>query len=45
MIDAIQFDEALQRIAPYVRHTPLLPMPTLRGEFHPQLTLTTDRAG
>jgi len=39
MIDAIQFDEALQRIAPYVRHTPLLPMPTLRGEFHPQLTL------
>lgn len=39
MIDTIQFDEALQRIAPYVRHTPLLPMPTLRGEFHPQLTL------
>lgn len=39
MINAIQFDEALQRIAPYVRHTPLLPMPTLRGEFHPQLTL------
>jgi threonine dehydratase len=39
MIEVNQFDEALQRIAPYVRHTPLLPMPTLRGEFHPQLTL------
>lgn len=35
MINAIQFDEALQRIAPFVRHTPLLPMPTLRGSFTP----------
>lgn len=33
------FDEAFQRIAPYVRHTPLLPTPSLRGDFHARLVL------
>ena len=39
MIDSALFDAAHARIAPYVRHTPLLPTPTLRGDFHPNLTL------
>jgi threonine dehydratase len=33
------FDDALERIRPYIRHTPLLPVPSLRGEYHPRLTL------
>ena len=33
------FDEAHQRIAPYIRHTPMLPAPSLRGDFHPNLLL------
>ena len=33
------FDDALVRISPYIRHTPVLPVPSLRGDFHPQLTL------
>lgn len=39
MIDSALFDAAHARIAPYVRHTPLLPTPSLRGDFHPNLTL------
>jgi threonine dehydratase len=38
-IHAHIFDDALGRIRPYIRHTPVLPMPSLRGDFHPQLTL------
>jgi threonine dehydratase len=30
---------ARRRIAPYVRHTPLLPLPSLRGDLPPQLRL------
>ncbi|NJM07617.1 pyridoxal-phosphate dependent enzyme, partial [Candidatus Gracilibacteria bacterium] len=33
------FASAHQRIRPYIRHTPLLPLPALRGDFHPQLRL------
>jgi threonine dehydratase len=36
-LDAIE--QARGRIAPYVRHTPLLAPPSLRGEFPPQLRL------
>jgi threonine dehydratase len=36
-LDTIQ--AARQRIAPYVRHTPLLPLPPLRDELPPQLRL------
>ncbi len=39
MIAPHLFDEALQRIAPYIRHTPMLPAPQLRGDLHPQLLL------
>jgi len=39
MIDSALFDAAHARIAAYVRHTPLLPTPSLRGDFHPNLTL------
>ena len=39
MIDESLFDAAHMRIAPYIRHTPLLPAPSLRGDFHPNLTL------
>src|SRR5690242_2309004 len=31
--------EARERIAPYVRHTPLLPLPSLRGDLPAQLRL------
>jgi len=33
------FDEALERIAPYIRRTPMLPAPSLRGDIHPNLHL------
>jgi threonine dehydratase len=33
------FDEAHHRIAPYIRHTPMLPAPRLRGDLHPNLQL------
>jgi threonine dehydratase len=33
------FLTAHTRIRPFVRHTPLLPPPALRGDFHPQLRL------
>jgi threonine dehydratase len=36
-IDLIE--QARTRIRPYVRHTPLLPLPSLRGELHPDLRL------
>jgi threonine dehydratase len=39
MIASATFKEAQARIAPYIRHTPLLPQPSLRGDWHPQLTL------
>src|SRR5689334_13145395 len=32
-------EAARERIAPYVRRTPLLPLPPLRGELPPQLRL------
>jgi threonine dehydratase len=32
-------EQARERIAPYVRHTPLLPPPALRGKLPPQLRL------
>src|SRR5512143_2278645 len=32
-------EQARERIAPYVRHTPLLPPPALRGELPGQLQL------
>lgn len=38
-IHAHVFDDALVRIRPYIRHTPVLPTPSLRGDFHPQLAL------
>ncbi|MFM2308758.1 MAG: hypothetical protein RLY87_879, partial [Chloroflexota bacterium] len=31
------FDEAHKRIAPYIRRTPMLPAPSLRGDIHPNL--------
>ncbi|MFM2032969.1 MAG: hypothetical protein RLZZ297_1734 [Chloroflexota bacterium] len=34
-----RFDDALQRIAPYIRRTPILPAPQLRGDLHPNLVL------
>src|SRR5689334_2379744 len=34
-----QVQAARERIAPYVRHTPLLPLPPLRGDLAPQLRL------
>lgn len=36
-LEAIQ--QAQERIRPYVRHTPLLPLPSLRGDLHPNLRL------
>jgi threonine dehydratase len=36
-IDSIH--QAQARIRPYVRHTPLLPLPALRGDLHPALRL------
>lgn len=39
MIATAAFHEARARIAPYIRHTPLLPTPSLRGDWHPNLTL------
>lgn len=39
MIASTAFDEARARIAPYVRHTPVLPQPSLRNDWHPRLTL------
>nr|HRC78032.1 pyridoxal-phosphate dependent enzyme [Kouleothrix sp.] len=36
-LDAVE--QARARIAPYVRHTPLLAPPQLRGELPPQLRL------
>jgi len=38
-IHAHVFDDALGRIRPYIRHTPVLPAPSLRGDFHPHLAL------
>lgn len=38
-IHAHVFDDAHERIRPYIRHTPVLPTPSLRGDFHPQLAL------
>lgn len=32
-------DAARTRIAPFIRHTPLMPLPALRGDFHPNLRL------
>src|SRR5262245_2609917 len=32
-------EAARERIAPYVRHTPLLPLPSLRGDLPAQLRL------
>lgn len=32
-------EQARKRIAPYVRHTPLLPLPSLRDDMHPLLRL------
>ncbi|ABU57651.1 threonine ammonia-lyase [Roseiflexus castenholzii] len=32
-------DAARSRIAPFVRHTPLMPLPALRSDFHPNLRL------
>lgn len=34
-----RFDAALARIAPYIRHTPVLATPSLRGDIHPNLRL------
>lgn len=34
-----QISAARQRVAPYVRHTPLAPTPSLRGDLAPQLRL------
>ena len=34
-----EFQQAHERIAPYTRHTPLLPLPSLRGDLPPQLRL------
>ncbi len=39
MIASAAFDDARARITPYVRHTPVLPQPSLRNEWHPRLTL------
>ncbi|MFZ9858277.1 MAG: threonine ammonia-lyase [Roseiflexaceae bacterium] len=39
MITAAAFHEARARIAPYIRHTPLLPKPSLRNDWHTNLTL------
>jgi threonine dehydratase len=36
-LDELQL--ARERIAPYVRHTPLLPLPSLRGDLPPQMRL------
>lgn len=32
-------ESARIRIAPFIRHTPLMPLPALRGDFHPDLRL------
>ncbi len=32
-------DAARTRIAPFIRHTPLMPLPASRGDFHPNLRL------
>lgn len=39
MIVAAAFQQARARIAPYIRHTPLLPRPSLRNDWHPHLSL------